>query len=146
MDYQDLKNYSKIKEFIKLKKEEFMTDIKKAVTSEAGTIDNTPKDEATASGENKPAIQEAITPAELAAQVPEVVQVETPAELDTPKKTLNFDGLFANDFSLGATLRQDPSVGHNVLDNMKKPAIDYVDRAKNHKNEKLTSEDFKNKK
>lgn len=122
----------------KMKQEE----IKKAVTSAAATPDGKPADEATVNGENKPSIQDAKTPEQIAAEAAAAAPAptETPAPAAPAKKELSFDGLFANDFSLGATLRQNPNGGGNVMDNMKKPAIDYVERGKASKNQSMTAE------
>lgn len=113
-------------------------EIKKAVTSEAATPDNKPADAATENGENKPSIQDAKTPDQIAAEA-----AAAPAPTETPaapaKKELSFDHLFAPDLSLGATLKQNPN-GGNVMSNMKKPSIDYVERAKNTKNQSLSAE------
>lgn len=73
------------------------------------------------------------------------VKVETPAEAS--KKAAKFaDGLFAP-FRLGSSLEQGPD--GNVMSNFKKPAMNYVEAAKNTKNQVLTAADLdalKNKK
>lgn len=115
-------------------------EIKKAVTSEAASAEGKPPvDEAIANGENKPAIQDAKTPDEIQAEAAAAAPVTPPAEAAPVKKEISFDGLFANDYSLGSTLKQNPN-GGNTMSNVKKPAIDYVERAKNHKNQSMTSE------
>lgn len=133
------KHYKKsIDSFIeerKMKQEE----IKKAVTSEAATPDNKPADEAAANGENKPSIQDAKTPEQIAAEAAAAAPAPTETPAAPAKKEISFDHLFAPDLSLGATLKQNPN-GGNVMSNMKKPSIDYVERAKNLKNQSLTAE------
>ncbi len=126
----------------KTEREMKQEEIKKAVTSQAATPDNKPADEATINGENKPSIQDAKTPEQLAAEAAAAAPAPAESAPAAPaKKEISFDGLFADQFSLGATLRQNPNGGGNVMDNMKKPAIDYVDRAKNStKNQSLTAE------
>lgn len=132
------------------KKERKMSDIKKAVTSEAAAVDQTAKDEAVLNAENKPTIQDATTPAAEAAKPAEtkVVEaaapaVEAPKEDEKPKKELKFDGLFSEGYTLGSTLKQNPN-GGNVVTNMKKPRMDYVAAANNSRNMKMTVDDFKN--
>lgn len=130
---------------VKMKNEE----IKKAVTAEAAAI-TVKTDEATVNGENKPVLQDAKTAAEVKLEAkPEEtpVQVVTPAELQAAppaapaKKEVSFDGLFAADYRLGSSIKQNPN-GGNSMDNMKKPQMDYVERAKNHKNVSMTPEQF----
>jgi hypothetical protein len=137
---------NKIQNFIeemKMKKEE----VKKAVTAEAATT-TVKTDDATLNGENKPAIQDAKTQTEIQAEAakpaaePAAAAPAQPEPAKEPaKKEVSFDGLFANDYVIGATLRQNPN-GGNVMSNMKKPSMDYVDRAKNHKNVSMTSEEL----
>lgn len=115
-------------------------EIKKAVTSEAASAEGKPPvDEAIANGENKPTIADAKTPEQIAAEAAAAAPVTPPAEAAPAKKEVSFDGLFANDFSLGSTLKQNPN-GGNMMANVKKPAIDYVERAKNHKNQSMSAE------
>ena len=135
-------------------------DMKKAVDSMSADVDNTPKDEATLNAENAPAIQEATTPSKQEesqqasepaqeAQPAETAKVEEPAAEPeaAPAKEISFDGLFAEQpYQLGSTLKQDPTAGNNVMTNMKKPGMDYVERAKNHKNVSFTAEEMTSKK
>lgn len=138
-------------------------NIKKAVDSMSADVENKPVDDATLNGENAPSIQEASTPsqqeaapAEPAAEpVKEDVQPEPEVKAEEPKveepapeqnPEISFDGLFADDYQVGSTLQQDPKMGGNVMTNMKKPGMDYVERAKNHKNVSFTSDQMKDQK
>lgn len=128
----------KIKQFVeeaKMKQEE----INKAVTSEAATPENKPTDEATASGENKPSIEDAKTADQLKAEQDAAAQAA--AEAAPAKPEMTFDHLFAPDLSLGATLKQNPN-GGNIMSNMKKPTMDYVERAKNGRNQSMSAEEL----
>lgn len=71
-------------------------------------------------------------------------EAQKPEANEAPKeKQLSFEGLFAEDFSIGSRLEQKPGSGGNVLTNIKKPTINYVEQAKNHKNLKMTTEELK---
>lgn len=159
MDTKNRKDYEKslikgkIKEIVMeqsfledFKKERQMSDVKKAVTAEAAPVDNGVKDESVLNAENKPTIQDAKTSAEviaeLAAKTPAEV-VTTPAAEAPKVKELNFDNLFAEGYTLGSTLKQNPN-GGNLITNMKKPKMDYVAAAQNSRNMKMSDEDFKN--
>lgn len=85
-------------------------EVKKAVTSEV-VIQDDITDEATASGESKPTIEDAKSLADLNQQqaAPEVAEVSQP-------------------YSLGATLVQTPD--GNIFSNFKPSPIDYVEAAK----------------
>jgi hypothetical protein len=155
-DYEKSLVKGKIKEIVmeqefleNFKKERQMEEIKKAVTAEAAPVDNKAADEASLNAENKPSIQDAKTPAEVIAEAAKPIeQAAAPAEAPKaeeakPKKELSFDGLFAEGFTLGTTLKQNPN-GGNMVSNMKKPKMDYVAAAQHSRNEKLTAEDIKN--
>lgn len=121
-----------------------MDEIKKAVTSEAAITEK--QSEETMNAENAPSIQDSKSllenNTEVAAAASE--QIETQEEAAKPEpQQLSFDGLFADSFSLGSTLRQDAQFGGNVISNIKNPSMDYVERAKNLKNQKLSSEELK---
>jgi len=153
--------YNVQKSFIQnFKREKTMKeDIKKAVDSMSADVENKPVDDATLNAENAPSIQEASTPSkqEEAASVEEPVKQEEPAPQaepevkaeepapEAPQKELDFNGLFSEDYQVGSTLQQDPKVGGNVMTNMKKPGIDYVERAKNHKNVSFSAEEMSKK-
>lgn len=149
-DYQKSLIKSKIKELIIeeqvktfIEEVKMSKDIKKAVTAEsaAGQVKT---DDATVNGENKPSISDAKTQTQIQSeQKVESATVNNPdaAPAAPVKKEISFDGLFANDYALGAQLKQNPN-GGNIMTNMKKPSMDYVERAKNHKNTSMTPEQF----
>ena len=130
MEQED--KYKKFIEEVKMSNE-----IKKAVTSEAATPENQPPvDEKVLNGENKPSISDAKTPEQLAEEAA-AAQAAKPA---VPE--MKFDHLFANDFSLGSTIKHNPQ-GGSVVDNAKKPKIDYVETYKNSsKNQVMTAEEL----
>lgn len=85
-------------------------DVKKAVTSES-IIDNGPVNEAVASGESKPAIEDSKSLADIQKEQ----TAPTPTQVEKP-------------FSLGSTLVQGEN--GNVFTNFKVSPIDYVEAAK----------------
>lgn len=128
-----IEEQDKYKKFIEEVK--MSNEIKKAVTSEAAAPEaQKPVDEAVLNAENKPTISDAKTPEQLAQ--------EAAAAVPPAKPEVKFDHLFANDFSLGSTLKHNPQ-GGSVVDNSKKPKIDYVETYKNStKNQVMTAEEL----
>ena len=86
--------------------------------------------------EDPTAAKEEEVKAEEPAQEAAAEEVEAEPAPAEPKFA---NGLF-KPFSLGSTLEQSPS--GNVMSNMKQAKMDYVERAKNHKNTTLTDKDF----
>ena len=107
-------------------------DMKKAVSAGYDTVapeshgDNVENIEAATQTQQKPEAQE---------QSAEQVADQKPVE----KEVKFADGLF-KPFKLGSTLEQSPD--GNVMSNFKKPAMDYVEAAKNTKNQVLTSKEL----
>lgn len=127
--------------------------MKKAITSQDAPAENTPENEAVLEGTSAPTIQEATKSPESkeevvaeASQPTETTKEEQKEEVPEQPKMVepSFGNLF-KPFSLGATLKQDPS-GRNVINGIAAPKMDYVKNAENKKNLKMTEEDFKPKK
>lgn len=117
--------------------------LNKAVTSDAAPAENGPENDEQLNGENKPTLQDAKSPQE-AQQELEVKQEEVPENIDASQAQggeVSFGEFFKDEaFVIGSTLEQ--SANGNVMANMKKPAMDYVERSKNHKNQAMTPKDF----
>lgn len=143
-------------------------NLNKAVTS-AAAIQEAAPDEATVNGENKPSIQDAQSASEAGKEIEveakpaveeekapeveaaapetldEIKEQEVPEGLDTEQAKggtqteLNIDHLFADNFTMGSVLKQNPNGGMNVA-NLKQPAMDYVNQATNSKNQVYTAE------
>lgn len=115
-------------------------EVKKALT--AGYDTGEPAEEIK---EVDPTAQTTAKPAsETQVAVPETVATPAP-EVKPEPKAPNFGANLFKPFTLGATLK--PQEHGNVMTNLKKPAMDYVNVEKNStKNIKMTAEDFKPKK
>lgn len=87
----------------------------------------------------KEAVKEEVAPVE-AKEESSSEKIEEPAA-PVAKEVKFAEGLF-KPYTLGSTLEQGPS--GNVMANFKKPAMDYVEAAKNKANQVMTAEDIKN--
>lgn len=127
-------------------------DLEKAVTSEAAAAENKLESEDVLNGENAPTIQDAKSPSEepTAGEV-ELKDQKTPEGIDENQakggatQELSFGDMFSDKpFTLGSTLVQAPN--GNVMANVKPSKIDYVEEAKNKKNQVITAEELKDQK
>lgn len=117
--------------------------LNKAVTSDAAPAENGPENDAELNAENKPSIQDAKSPSEAQQEI-EISQQQVPENVDANQAQggeVSFGNFFKDEpYTIGSTLQQDAS--GNIIANTKKPGIDYVERAKNHKNQSMTPKDF----
>ncbi len=109
--------------------------LKKAVRSDSAPAENGPENDSQLNGENKPTLQDAKSPSDLETES-KVKEQDVPENIDANQAKggqVSFGDFFSDaPYSLGSTLEQSPE--GNVISNIKKPSMDYVERAKNHKN------------